>query len=63
LQKPDVVKSPVTALGGGQYVRTVNIGDVVGNTSLNHGGAQTTWIKIFTDITGNLISTYPVPAP
>ncbi|WP_155973372.1 hypothetical protein [Paenibacillus sp. Leaf72] len=63
LQSPTVVKSPVTAIPGGQYVRVVNVGKVVGHTALKFGGKETTWIKIFTDKAGNLISTYPVPAP
>ncbi|MBA4495507.1 RHS repeat-associated core domain-containing protein [Paenactinomyces guangxiensis] len=63
LQRPDVVKSPVTAIEGGQYVRTVNVGEVIGNTALKYGGKETTHITIMTDKAGNLITTYPVPAP
>jgi len=63
LQSSQVVNSPVTYVSGGQYVRTVNVGEVVGNTALKFGGQQTTWIKVFTDKAGNLITTYPVPAP
>lgn len=44
LQSSNVVKSPVTVIEGGQYVRTVNTGQVVGNTALKFGGNQTTWI-------------------
>ena len=44
----------------GQFVRTVNVGRVVGTTSINQGGVSTTTIKIFTDRAGNLITTYPV---
>jgi len=69
-----VVRSPITALRGtlspdpssipaAQFVRVVNVGEVIGWTSLNHGGVPTTWIKIITDSKGNLITTYPVPAP
>ncbi|WP_275445941.1 WXG100 family type VII secretion target [Paenibacillus sp. ACRSA] len=63
LQSSDVVKSTVTDIGGGQFTRTVNVGEVVGNSALKYGGGDTTWIKIFTDKAGNLITTYPVPAP
>ncbi|MDN4068384.1 hypothetical protein QYF50_10830 [Paenibacillus vini] len=63
LQSSDVVKSTVTDIGGGQFTRTVNVGEVVGNSALKYGGGETTWIKIFTDKAGNLITTYPVPAP
>lgn len=44
LQSSNVVKSPVTVIEGGQYVRAVNTGQVVGNTALKFGGNQTTWI-------------------
>ncbi len=63
LQSSDVVKSTVTDIGGGQFTRTVNVGEVVGNSALKYGGGETTWIKIFTDKAGNLITTYPVSAP
>jgi len=48
---------------GGQYVRTVDTGKVIANTSLNHGGQSTSWIQVYTDRKGNLITTYPVPKP
>lgn len=60
LQRKDVVSSPVVALQGGQYRRTVNVGEVVGKTTLKDGGVDTTWIDIYTDRAGNLITTYPV---
>ncbi|GAB6087300.1 contractile injection system protein, VgrG/Pvc8 family [Alkaliphilus crotonatoxidans] len=63
LQRQDVVRSQVTVIEGGQYVRVVDVGQIVGNTALKYGGGETTWIKIFTDKAGNLITTYPVPAP
>lgn len=61
LQSKQVVSSPVTSLGGGQYLRTVDTGNVVGNVALKYGGGETTWINVFTDRAGNLITTYPVP--
>ncbi|SUB83918.1 Uncharacterised protein [Pragia fontium] len=60
LQSSTVVNSPVTAIPGGQYVRTVNVGKAIGTTSLKEGGSSTTYIKIFTDKAGNLITAYPV---
>jgi hypothetical protein len=60
IQSPKVVKSPVTAIEGGQYVRTVNVGEVVGQTALKYGGKDTTYLKVFTDKSGNLITSYPV---
>jgi hypothetical protein len=63
LQLPNTVKTPATGIPGGQYVRVVNTGQVVGNTALKHGGRPTTWIRVYTDRMGNLITTYPVPAP
>ena len=74
LQRPNVVRSPITVLHGtrspmpgripaGQFVRVVNVGEVIGRTTLKDGGMLTTWIKIITDSKGNLITAYPVSAP
>ena len=63
LQSKEVVSSPVRALPGGQYLRTVDTGKIVGNTALKFGGGETSWINVFTDEAGNLITTYPVSAP
>ena len=63
LQSKHVVQSQVKIIPGGQYVRTVDTGKVIGNTALKFGGDETTWIQIFTDKAGNLITAYPVPAP
>jgi len=44
----------------------VNVGEIVGTIkpSIPEVGGQTTsWIAIYTDVKGNLITTYPVPAP
>lgn len=60
LQSSSVVKSPVTALPGGQFVRTVDTGRIIGTTTLKDGGLPTSVIKVFTDKAGNLISTFPV---
>ncbi len=45
------------------YVRVVDTGRVVGLTTLKDGGLPTTWLRIQTDQRGNIITTYPVPAP
>ena len=63
LQSKQTVDSPVIPTGDGRYVRIVDTGKVVGNTALKFGGGETTWIKIFTDKAGNLITTFPVPEP
>ena len=63
LQKDSVVHSSVLDIPGGQYVREVDAGQIVGNTALKFGGEETSWIKIFTDEAGNLITVYPIPAP
>ena len=63
LQSQNSVSAPVTAIPGGQYVRVIDTGEVVGNTALKFGGNETTWIQVFTDQSGNLITTYPIPAP
>lgn len=63
LQTDRVVHSSVVAIPGGQYVREVDVGQIVGNTALKFGGKETSWIKVFTDAAGNLITVYPIPAP
>ena len=60
LQSPNVVKSPVIEIPGGQYKRIVDTGEIIGNTALKHGGKPTSWIEIYTDKAGNLITTYPI---
>ncbi|MEW3673879.1 hypothetical protein QOZ77_32215, partial [Pseudomonas aeruginosa] len=57
-----VVKSPVMALPDGQFVRTVDVGKVIGTTNLKDGGVPTSVLKIFTDRVGNLITTFPIKA-
>ena len=67
LGKKEIIKIPgVPSTVSGQYTRIVNVGETVGNIkpSLPEiGGKLTTWITIITDIKGNLITTYPSPAP
>lgn len=62
LQSSSVVKSPVTALPDGQYLRVVDVGRIIGVTTLRDGGTYTSVIKIFTDKSGNLITTFPTKA-
>lgn len=59
LQSPAVVRSPVTPIPGGQFVRTVNVGRVVGYSTTNRGGRLTTYVRVYTDEAGNLITAYP----
>ena len=59
LQSDKVVQSPVTAMGNGIYKRTADTGVVLGKTKLNDGGNPTTFIDVFTDEAGNLLTTYP----
>lgn len=60
LQSKTVVSSPVTALGDGQFVRTVDVGRTIGTTTLKEGGSSTSFIKVFTDRAGNLITAFPI---
>jgi filamentous hemagglutinin len=62
LQSGSVVKSPVTALPDGQFVRTVDTGRAIGTTTLKDGGIPTSVIKVFTDKAGNLITAFPAKA-
>lgn len=60
LQESSVVKSPVTALGDGTFLRVVDTGRNIGLTSLSEGGIPTSVMRIFTDRAGNLITAFPV---
>ncbi|WP_230153735.1 hypothetical protein, partial [Pseudomonas brassicacearum] len=62
LQSTPVVKSPVVGLPDGQFVRTVDVGQTIGTTTLKDGGVPTSVLKVFTDRAGNLITTFPVKA-
>ena len=61
LQSKTVVNSPVRSLGGGQYAREVNTGQIIGRVGTKYGGGQTSSIQVITDFKGNLITTYPIP--
>ena len=67
LGRKDIIKTPGNpSATTGQYTRIVDVGEVVGTIkpSLPEvGGQPTTWMTIITDIKGNLITTYPCPAP
>ena len=63
LQSDSTVSATVKSLGDGQFVRIVDTGQIVGDTALKYGGEPTSWIKVFTDSAGNLITTFPIPAP
>ena len=67
LGNKDIIKSPVKVLEtSSQYSRTVNVGEVVGTIKPSIpevGWKPTTWMEIITDSKGNLITTYPCPAP
>ena len=47
----------------GQFKRVVDVGYDIGTVKPSMGGQSTSWIEIFTDSKGNLITTYPTPAP
>jgi len=61
LQSRQVVSAPVTALGGGQFQRTVDLGagTIIGSSSLKRGGGPTSTVRVLTDRAGNIISAFP----
>ncbi|WP_026789751.1 hemagglutinin repeat-containing protein [Pleomorphomonas oryzae] len=65
LQSRPVVSAPVSEVkminGTPTYVRTVDVGQVVGTVRQSQGGLPTSRITIQTDMAGNLITAYPVP--
>ena len=67
LGRKDIINSlGIPSTTSGQYTRIVDVGEVVGTIKPsipNVGGNPTTWITIITDVKGNLITTYPCPAP
>jgi hypothetical protein len=61
-----VVSSPVRPVGTGRmtlFERTVQVDTIIGRTRAADGGGPTSWIRVYTDMAGNLISAFPVPAP
>lgn len=60
LQSKVVLNSPILPLTGGQFQRTVDTGQIIGNAALKQGGGVTSWINVITDYKGNLITTYPI---
>ena len=67
LGRKDVINTVGTiSEESGQYVRFVDVGKDIGTIKPSIpdvGGQNTSWIAIYTDIKGNLITTYPVPPP
>jgi filamentous hemagglutinin len=60
LQSPEVVRSPVGALGDGHFFRIVDTGRTIGVSSVRNGGTATSVLKVFTDEAGNLITAFPL---
>jgi len=63
LQSSQVVHSPVSPVGNGMFVRNADAGQIIGNTALKFGGNETSWIRIFTDKAGNIITAFSIPEP
>ncbi|MCR9202912.1 MAG: hypothetical protein NXI04_30065 [Planctomycetaceae bacterium] len=60
LQRKDVIGSPIRQSGtSGNYIREVDVGQVVGNLPLNKGGTPTSIITVITDVKGNVVNTFP----
>jgi hypothetical protein len=66
LQSESTVSAPVSTVGRGeqtQFIRVVDTKMIIGTVRQADGGGNTTWLTVYTDRAGNLITTYPVPAP
>ncbi len=60
LGRRDVVTSPVRQSGTtGNYIREVDVGEIVGHLPLNKGGDLTSVMTIITDIKGNIVNVFP----
>jgi len=60
LQSARVVSAPVRALGDGHFQRTVDVGRVIGYSTLKNGGGATTFLRVLTDEFGNLVTAFPL---
>jgi hypothetical protein len=60
LKRRSVVRSAVHEGPSGQFVRTVDVGEVVGRSAIRNGGMPTTWMRIFTDVAGNISTAFPL---
>ena len=63
LQQKKVLRSPLIEVQPGIYKRVVNLHEIIGRTALKFGGKETSWVEIFTDVKGNIITAYPIPSP
>jgi len=63
INSPKVINSKLIDSGNGIYYRIVDVEEIIGNSALKFGGGQTSHIKVFTDIKGVYINSFPVPKP
>jgi hypothetical protein len=60
LKRKDVIKSPVNYDPvSGNYIREVDVGQIVGHLPLNRGGNATPNLTVITDRFRNLVNTFP----
>jgi len=62
LQSQLVIASPVIPVPSGKgvsYRRVVDLGWVVGNNSAKRGGGGNTWLTVYTDKFGNILTAHP----
>jgi RHS repeat-associated protein len=59
LNAPGVVQAPTYQLNTGNYIRTVQLRQVIGHTAVNRGGEQTPLLTVITDPHGNLVTAFP----
>lgn len=64
LSRKDIIATKVTiSETSGQFKRVANVGYDIGTVKPSMGGKSTSWIEIYTDSKGNLITAYPTPEP
>nr|WP_044235914.1 Ig-like domain-containing protein [Gimesia maris] len=64
LQSKIVRQAPLKQIGTGRqamWSRDVDVKQIMGRTRAADGANPTSWIRIFVDEAGNLISTFPIP--
>ena len=60
LKDKKTIFSPVVKQSNETFVRIVDVGKNIGITSLKDGGGPTNFIIIYTDKSGNLLTTFPI---
>ena len=60
LGRKDVIQAPLRQSGTtGNYIREIDVGEIVGHLPMNKGAELTRVITVITDVKGNLVNVFP----